>query len=300
MIGATPTRLPSVSPVQPSVNVRRASILGRVMSRAGLYTLLIVVALLCLAPIALLYSGALQSARELYRGTVLIPTAPKWENFQRVWIDSKFYVYFLNSILYSTIAVAATLLFSSMAAFAFARLQFRGKNVLLLLVVTILIVPASASFIPLYAVLVQLQLTNTRIGYLLPVISAALPLSIFILQRFFAIIPKEIEEAAVLDGASLLQLYSQIMLPLVRPGLAAVAVLTLVSSWNEFLLALVVFQDQTLMPIQQGLVQFNSTERPEQELMLAAAAIAILPVLVMYVIAQKAIVRGVMAGAVRG
>lgn len=279
---------------------QRAPIAGRILSRTGLYALLIVVAILCLAPVAFLFSGALQTARELYRGTVLIPTAPAWDNLSKVWIDSAFYVYFLNSVLYSTIAVSVTLLFSSMAAFAFARLQFRGKNLMLLLVLMILIVPTSASFIPLYSVLVQLDLTNTRIGYLLPVISAALPLSIFILQRFFALIPKEMEEAAVLDGASLPQLYAQIMLPLVRPGLAAVAILTLVSTWNEFLLALVVFRDQDLMPVQQGLVQFNSTERPEQQLMLAAAAIAILPVLVAYIIAQKAIIRGVMAGAVRG
>lgn len=279
---------------------KRAPIVGVILSRTGLYTLLLTVAIVCLAPIALLFSGSVQTAQELYRGTVLIPTSPVWSNFSRVWVDSAFYVYFLNSVLYSTIAVGVTLLFASMAAFAFARLQFRGKNLMMLLVLMILIVPASASFIPLYAVLVQLDLTNTRVGYLLPVISAALPLSIFILQRFFALIPKEIEEAAVLDGASLPQVYSQIMLPLVRPGLAAVAVLTLVSTWNEFLLALVVFRDQKLMPVQQGLVQFNSTERPEQELMLAAAAIAIFPVLMAYIIAQKAIIRGIMAGAVRG
>lgn len=295
------TMRPSTAPAdgQPT-GVKKASIVGVLLSRTGLYTLLIIVAIVCLTPIALLFTGSVQTAQELYRGTVLLPTSPVWGNFATVWVDSAFYVYFLNSVLYSTIAVGVTLLFSSMAAFAFARLQFRGKNVMLLLVLTILIVPASASFIPLYAVLVQLDLTNTRIGYLLPVISAALPLSTFILQRFFALVPKEIEEAAVLDGASLPQVYSQVMLPLVRPGLAAVAVLTLVSTWNEFLLALVVFRDQELMPVQQGLVQFNSTERPEQELMLAAAAIAIFPVLVAYIVAQKAIIRGVMAGAVRG
>jgi ABC-type glycerol-3-phosphate transport system permease component len=217
-----------------------------------------------------------------------------------VWLDSEFYVYFVNSIVYSVITVSAVLLIASMAAFAFARLRFPGKNLLMLLVVVILVVPASASFIPLYSVLVQFGLTNTQIGYLLPVISAALPLSIFVLQRFFATIPKEIEEAAILDGASLPKLYYQIMLPLVRPGLAAVAVLTLVSTWNEFLLALVVFRDHTLMPVQQGLVQFNSSERPQQELMLAAAGIAILPVLIAYLLAQRAIIQGVMAGAVRG
>ncbi|HET8524733.1 MAG TPA: carbohydrate ABC transporter permease [Thermomicrobiales bacterium] len=293
-------RRPGSPSDHPSSGAPRSALVGQFVSRAALYILLAIIAILCIAPIVMLYSGSLQTARELYRGTTLIPTSPKWENFHKVWVDSKFYVYFLNSVLYSAVAVTATLVISSMAAFAFARLRFRGKNLFLLLVFTILIVPASASFIPLYAVLVKLHLTNTRIGYLLPVISAALPLSIFILQRFFATIPKEIEEAAVLDGASLGGLYFHIMLPLVKPGLAAVAVLTLVSTWNEFLLALVVFRDQSLMPVQQGLVQFNSSERPEQELMLAAAAIAILPVLVAYVVAQKAIIRGVMAGAVRG
>lgn len=273
---------------------------GTILGRSGLYLLLVVVALVCLVPLVLLYSGALQTARELYRGLTFFPAVPQWENFRKVWIDSEFYVYFLNSVVYSAIAVSAVLLIASMCAFAFARLRFPGKNLLILLVVIILVVPASASFIPLYAVLVQLGLTNTQVGYLLPVISAALPLSIFILQRFFSAIPREIEEAAVLDGASLPKLYYQIMLPLVRPGLAAVAVLTLVSTWNEFLLAVVIFRDQTLMPVQQGLVQFNSSERPQQELMLAAAAIAILPVLVAYVIAQRAIIRGIMAGAVRG
>ena len=271
-----------------------------VFGRVGLYALLIGVALVILVPLAMLYSGALQTANQLYRGLTLFPTTPQWENFSKVWVDSEFYVYFRNSVVYSAIAVAATLLIASMCAFAFARLQFRGKTLLVFLVLTILIVPASASFIPLYAVLVQLRLTNTQIGYLLPVISAALPLSIFILQRFFAAIPRDIEEAAVLDGASLPALYFHIMLPLVRPGLAAVAVLTLVSTWNELLLALVVFRDQSLMPVQQGLVQFNSSERPQQELMLAATAIAILPVLVAYLLAQRAIIRGVMAGAVRG
>jgi ABC-type glycerol-3-phosphate transport system permease component len=272
----------------------------RGLGRGGLYVLLLAVAAVCLVPLVLLYSGALQTSRELYRGLTFFPAVPQWENFRRVWLDSEFYVYFVNSIIYSVITVSAVLVISSMCAFAFARLRFPGMNLLMLMVVIILVVPASASFIPLYSVLVQFGLTNTRLGYLLPVISAALPLSIFVLQRFFSAIPREIEEAAILDGASLPKLYFQIMLPLVRPGLAAVAVLTLVSTWNEFLLALVVFRDHTLMPVQQGLVQFNSSERPQQELMLAAAGIAILPVLIAFLVAQKAIIQGVMAGAVRG
>jgi raffinose/stachyose/melibiose transport system permease protein len=270
------------------------------MKRVLLYVLLLAVATASLAPIALLLSGSLQSAADLNRGNTVVPRIFHWENYQHVWFDSRFYLYFLNSVLYASIVVPATLLFASMAAFAFARLQFRGKHVMLLLVLMLLIVPASASFIPLYSVLVNLHLVNTRIGYMLPLISGGLPIAIFILQRFFAAIPRDLEEAARIDGASLFTTFTRIMLPLVGPGLAAVAILTLVATWNEFLLALVVFRDQALMPVQQGLVQFNSTERPEQQLMLAAAGLAILPVLVAYVVAQRAIIAGVMAGAVRG
>ncbi len=270
------------------------------LNRVLLYVLLLLVAALCLAPIGLLLSGSLQSAPDLYRGASIVPTLLHGENYQHVWFESKFYTYFVNSIVYALIVVPATLIAASMAAFGFARLEFAGKQVLLLLVLTVLIVPASASFIPLYSVLVNLHLVNTRIGYVVPLISGGLPIGIFILQRFFAAIPRDLEEAAVIDGASLPTIFLYVMVPLVGPGLAAVAILTLVSTWNEFLLALVVFRDQALMPVQQGLVQFNSTERPEQQLMLAAAAIAILPVLLAYMVAQRAIIAGVMAGAVRG
>lgn len=268
--------------------------------RPLVFILLIAIAALSLAPIALLLSGSLQSATDLYRGTRILPFAPHWENYQHVWFDSRFYTYFLNSLLYACVVVPATLLCASMAAFAFARLHFRGRRVLLGIVLAILIVPASASFIPLYAVLVNLHLVNTRVGYTLPLISGGLPIAIFILQRFFTAIPRDLEEAARIDGASIFTIFWRVMVPLVGPGLAAVGILTLVATWNEFLLALVVFRDQSLMPVQQGLVQFNSTERPEQQLMLAAAALAILPVLVAYLVAQRAIIAGVMAGAVRG
>ena len=268
--------------------------------RLFVYVVLVAVAVLCLAPIGMLLSGSVQSATDLYRGTSIVPLTPHWENYRHVWVDSRFYTYFLNSLLYACIVVPATLLCASMAAFAFARLEFRGKRALLAVVLAILIVPVSASFIPLYAVLVNLHLVNTRTGYVLPLISGGLPIAIFILQRFFTAIPRDLEEAARIDGASIFTIFWRIMVPLVGPGLAAVGILTLVATWNEFLLAVVVFRDQNLMPVQQGLVQFNSTERPEQQLMLAAAALAIVPVLAAYLVAQRAIIAGVMAGAVRG
>jgi raffinose/stachyose/melibiose transport system permease protein len=256
-------------------------------------------ALATVVPLLLLLSGSLMSGDEVNGGAIL-PRALQLSNYSQVWVGSAFFTYFLNSVLYAAIIVPTTLLLSSMSAYAFARLRFVGRSLAFGLFLSVLMFPISVLVVPMFSVLDTLQLLDTRWGYMLAVLSGTLPLSTFILHRFFRVIPREMEEAAMLDGASVWTTYWRICLPLVRPGLAAAAVLTLVAVWNEFLLAVVVFRTQELMPVQQGLLQFSSTERPDQQLMLAAAALAIIPVLVFYVLAQKAVTRGVMEGAVRG
>jgi len=269
--------------------------------RAGVLRLaaLTVAALATLVPLLLLLSGSLMTGDDLNKGAI-VPGRLNPSNYEAVWVGGAFFTYFLNSVLYAAVIVPTTLLLSSMAAFAFARLRFRGRPVLFGLFLAVLMFPISVLIVPMFSVLNGLQLLDTRAGYMLAVLSGTLPLSTFILHRFFAIIPIEMEEAAVLDGANIWTIFWRICIPLVRPGLAAAAVLTLVAVWNEFVLAVVVFRTQQLMPVQQGLLQFSSTERPDQQLMLAASALAIIPVVVFYVLAQKAITRGVMEGAVRG
>lgn len=270
-------------------------------SRAGVLRIMIlsVFALGVILPLLLLLSGSLMTGGDL-NGGLIIPRHLVFGNYGVVWLDGKFLAYFGNSVLYATAIVPASVVLSSMAAFAFARLRFIGKSVIFGTFLSVLMFPISVLFIPLFGVLLSLNLLDTQMGYILAVLAGTLPLGTFILHRFFRTIPLEIEEAAVLDGASIWTIYWRICLPLVRPGLAAAAVLTLVSVWNEFLLAVVVLRTQALMPIQQGLLQFSSTERPDQQLMLAASALSIIPVVVFYVLAQKAITRGVMEGAVRG
>jgi raffinose/stachyose/melibiose transport system permease protein len=260
---------------------------------------LTIAALVTVVPLMLLLSGSLMTGDDLNRGAI-VPGQMQPVNYRDVWVGGAFFTYFLNSVLYAAVIVPITLLLSSMAAFAFARLKFRGRPLLFGLFLAVLMFPISVLIVPVFSVLNGLHLLDTRSGYMLAVLSGTLPLSTFILHRFFATIPLEMEEAAVLDGANIWTIFWRICLPLVRPGLAAAAVLTLVAVWNEFVLAVVVFRTQDLMPVQQGLLQFSSTERPDQQLMLAASALAIIPVIVFYVLAQKAITRGVMEGAVRG
>ena len=130
--------------------------------------------------------------------------------------------------------------------------------------------------------------------------AGGLPISIFILRGFFMRQPKELEDAAILDGCSAFDVYWRVMLPLARPGLAAVAVIEFLRVWNEYLLALVMFNSETLMPVQRGLTKFVSSDTPEQHILLAATAMAVLPVIILYTVAQKSIIQGIMEGAVKG
>lgn len=271
----------------------KALLTGRVLA-------LSVVGLLIVVPLLLLLSGSLMSAQELYRGETILPAESTFENYRYVWVEGRFHRYFFNSMLYTVIIVPASVLLASMASFAFARLKFRGSGLLFGSFLAVLMFPLAVMFVPVFTTLLQLGLVDTRTGYMLPILAGALPLNTFIMHRFFKAIPREIEEAAIIDGVSSWGLFSRIGLPLAKPGLAACAVLTLVTVWNEFLLAVVVFRTGELMPVQQGLMQFAAAERPEQQLMLAASAIAIIPVVLVYIFAQRAITRGVMEGAVKG
>ena len=264
------------------------------------YGLLIVVAVVALFPILWLLTGSLQTIQELYGGVTFFPAVPQLRNYATAWNQGHFSVFIPNSFLYSIVTVAGVLLAASMAGYALARIAFPGRSWLLFLFLALLIVPLPASFIALYKLLVNLGLANTRPGYVLPLIAGGLPISVFNLRGFFLRQPKELEEAAVLDGCSAFGVFWRVMLPLARPGLAAVAVIDFLRVWNEYLLALVMFNSEQLMPVQRGLTKFMSSDTPEQHILLAATAMAVLPIIVLYAVAQRSIIQGIMEGAVKG
>jgi len=274
--------------------------LGRFVRRLLFNGVLILVACWALFPIVWMLLGSLQTIQELYGSVTLIPRVPQFGNYVKAWNEGHFSTYIPNSFLYSLSVVAGVLLIASMAGYSLARLEFPGRNAVLFVILAILIVPLPASFIALYKLLVFFGLANTRPGYVLPLIAGGLPISIFILRGFFLRQPKELEDAAVLDGCSAWDVYWRVMLPLAKPGLAAVAIIQFLASWNEYLLALVIFSTNSLMPVQRGLTQFTSSDTPEQHILLAATAMAVLPVLVLYACAQRSIIQGIMEGAVKG
>jgi ABC-type glycerol-3-phosphate transport system permease component len=261
---------------------------------------LLIWGLASLMPLVWMISAAFQSNQEIYAGIHLIPQALHWDNFVQAWTQAQFSTFFFNSVFYTVTIVTGTIVVSTMAAYAFARLQFPGKNLAYSLFLIFLVIPIPGSFIPLYVLLVKLHLVNTRLGYILPMINANLPVAIFILRAFFEDLPAEIEDAARIDGAGAFRIYLNIAIPLAKPAIATIVIFTAIGVWNEFLFALIVFSNQSLMPLQVGLQTFQGTYFSQYALMMAATAITTVPVVAIYVLMQKHIIKGVMAGALKG
>src|SRR4051812_8226245 len=201
--------------------VRPGSSVLTIVGRLAFHLLLAMVAFITLFPIVWLLVGSLQTIQELYNGVTFWPAVPQFQNYYIAWTKGGFSVYIPNSMFYSTVVVLGVLFVASMAGYALARIEFPGRGVILLLVLAVIIVPLPATFVALYKLLVDLGLANSRTGYIVALVTGGLPVSIFILRGFFMRQPKELEDAAILDGCSAFDVYWRVMLPLARPGPAA-------------------------------------------------------------------------------
>ena len=179
---------------------------------------LVLVSLTCLFPLWWAFASSLKTQESVFNDLSFFPKNPHWENYFFAWTKADFGVYFLNSLFYTVTVVVGVILIASMAAYAFSRLQFAGKNILFLILISTMMIPIPGSFIALYVLLNKLHLVNTRLGYILPQINGGLALGIFLLKTFFDDLPKEIEDSAAIDGCGRFRTYWYIALPLARPA----------------------------------------------------------------------------------
>ncbi len=272
----------------------------RVLKSVTKHTILITVAISCIFPLVWMVSSALKTQATVFTDLSLIPSNPQFVNFAEAWTQGKFGIYFVNSVAYTLLCVFGVLLISSLAAFAFARLQFPGKNALYFLFLITLMIPVPGAIVALYVLLIKLNLIDTRLGYMLPQINGGLALGLFILRPFFERIPKDLEDAARIDGCGRMGIYWHVAIPLAKPALAVVALFTSLAVWNEFMLAQLVLQSQELMPLQLGLVKFWGGTLTEYPLLMAGMAISVLPIIIAYIFLQRHIIAGVTAGALKG
>jgi len=211
-----------------------------------IYVILSAIALITLFPLLWLISTALKSPSEnIFQPSLqLLPSQPTLENFARVWQSLPFGQYFSNSILISFLTVGLNLLFSALAAYPLARLEFFGRDWILITIISTIMIPFQIVMIPLYILTVQLGLRNSYLGIIFPSLASAF--GIFLLRQSFINVPKEMEEAARMDGSSELGLWWYVMLPSIRPSLITLAIFVFIGAWSDFLWPLIVIQDESL------------------------------------------------------
>lgn len=267
----------------------------------GLSRYLVLVPLLAvfIVPFAWYATTALKSARELATNPIGLPIDPQWQNIEKAWTTGKFSIYLPNTVFYAVVIVLGVCTLSCLAGYALARIRFPGRGVMMSFVLMGLAVPFQSLMIPLYYLVRDLGILGTRWGLILPVIAMALPFGTFLMSAFFRSIPEELADAARTDGASEWQVFRLVMLPLARPGLVTLATFQLIWSWNLFLPALVLAQRDELRPIALGLLLFTGRYSSDRGLVATAIMLTIIPVMIVYFFAQRRLIEGITAGAVK-
>jgi multiple sugar transport system permease protein len=258
----------------------------------SLFCLMVIVAFIMLVPFFWMFSTSLKSLGEVFEyPPKWIPSQPRWENYARVWSVVPFGRYLLNSVIVSGSITLLHLLVASLSAFAFARLNFPGRDKLFLLYLATLMVPGQVTMIPNFILIKLLRLTDTYTGLILPNVFTAF--GVFLLRQFFMTIPKDYEDAARIDGASRFYIYSRIILPLSVPALSTLAVFTFVFQWNNLLWPLVVVSKDSMKTITIGLASFQGMYGTTWNLLMAAAVMGILPSIVAFLIGQRFLIKGI-------
>lgn len=265
-----------------------------------IHTLLIIVSITCVFPLVWMFISSLKTESTIFSDTSLFVKNPMWGNFYLAWTQGNFGRYFFNSFLYTGVIVFCIVLFASMAAYGFSRLKFPFRNFLFISFIASMMIPIPGAIIALFVLLKNLGLINTRLGYMLPQINAGLPLGIFMLKTFFDRMPQDLEDAARIDGCSKWGIYFHVALPLARPAIAVVVIFNTLSVWNEYILAMLVLSSEKLMPLQRGLMNFQGTHLVNYPLLMAGMTITVVPVIAVYLMMQKYIIKGISAGALKG
>ncbi|MFN6531172.1 carbohydrate ABC transporter permease [Nostoc sp. ChiSLP03a] len=265
-----------------------------------MYALLGTIALLMLFPLLWLISTSLKSPTEniFQSPPQLLPSQPTLNNFSSVWNSLPFGQYLYNSTLVSVLTVGLNLLFCALAAYPLARLSFIGRDWIFVAIVSTIMIPFQIVMIPLYILTVQMGLRNTYLGMIFPSLASAF--GIFLLRQAFMSVPKEIEEAARMDGSSELGLWWHIMLPAIRPALVTLAIFVFIGAWSDFLWPLIVIQDENLYTLPLGVAKLAGTFSLDWRLVAAGSVIAIAPVLLLFLFLQRYIVPTETGSGVKG
>jgi putative chitobiose transport system permease protein len=272
----------------------------KVVATGFRYVLLLLVTLLAVGPFLWLVSTSLKSGHEniFSYPPKFIPESITFENYVTVMETFPFWTYLWNSIVVAVLTVVLNIIFCSLAAYPLARMQFRGKNIVFILIISTMMIPFQLLMIPIYLMALNLGLQNTYAGLVLP--HATTAFGIFLMRQAFLTIPYELDESARMDGANAFQIWWRILMPLVKPSIVTLAIFTFVMAWGDFLWPLIILNDQDMYTLPLGVNSLAGNFSSNWRLIAAGAVISVLPIIIFFAFMQRHFIEGAMKGAVKG
>lgn len=274
----------------------KESRISRVMTRA----VLILLALICVLPMLMVLINSFKTHQDIVRNPLAIQFTAGLENYVKAWHDADFGRSILNSVVYTGSTVIIVLVFATMAAYVIAGRKVRGTSAVLSYFLVTMTMPVYLFLVPLYRVYAKMGWLGNHVAVSFILAATSLPLAISLLRAFFMGIPKELEEAARIDGAGTLQVIRYIILPLLSPGLVTVGIITGLNSWNEFLVSSTFLTGEKNFTAMLALMSLNGTNTANHGTNMAATVIIVAPIIIFFILMQKRFVEGMVSGAVKG
>lgn len=273
----------------------------RKLSRTLMLVLLFLVAAVQLYPLLWLVLFSFKSNNDIFGSNVCgLPRVWHWENYSTALLGGGILRYFLNSVFYTAITIVVAGVLSAMSSYAISRLEWKLKGVTFIVFTLGIMIPLQAVLLPLFLILDKTHILNTYLALLIPYVAFAIPMSVIILSGFYASIPKDIEEAAYLDGCGVYQVFFRIILPIVKPAVATVSIFTFLGTWNELMFANTFVNDSALRTLPVGIMSFVGEYSTNWGAIGAGMVIATLPTIVIYFFLSDQVQSSIVAGAVKG
>ena len=270
-----------------------------VLRRVLLYIVLILIAVIMVVPFLWMLSTSLKTQYDAVKiPPVWIPDPPRWENYVKLFTEQPMFQFMLNTIKIVFFVVLGQLFFSSLAAYSFARISFKGRNVVFFFYIATLVVPGQVTMIPTYLMFAKAGLTDNHLALILPAFFSAF--GVFLLRQFFMSLPRELEEAAEIDGCNPFMTYWRIMLPLVVPAMLTLGVFTLMNTWNDYMGPLIYLSSPEKYTMTLGIAYFKGVYTTQWNLVMAGSIVSVVPILIAYLCAQKYFIEGIAFSGVKG
>ena len=276
--------------------VRRKRTSGRILGRAALQIPMVIMAVVVLFPLYFMVANSLKSDHAFAKSALALPSQPTLQKYADAFRSADFGRYLLNSAIISILSVGIATLLAALAGFAFAKMTFRGKETIFRVMLPAMAVPSIVLLVPQFDLMTKLNLINSRWSVIILYIGILLPLTLYLFRNFFAAFPNELLDAAIIDGLGPLQTLLRIVLPASKPVVFTAVIINFVFAWNELLLALVFLQNEQQRTLMVGLTVFNGLYSLDVPELMAAMTLATLPVVIVYLVGQRHLMRGLLGG----